>query len=129
MYSQHAPGQGGVYPSMQWAGECLPRGCVPGGCRDVCTRVVSAKGGCLPRDWCLPTGVVCRGVVHPSDTTGYGQQAGSMHLTGNAFFSLNVFTEFSEFSDKLFVITVKGFEPDTTCVRHQDASTATARHM
>ena len=28
-------------------------------------------------------------------------------------FSLNVFTEFSEFSDKIFVITVKWLEPAT----------------
>ena len=28
-------------------------------------------------------------------------------------FSLNVFTKFAEFSDKIFVITVKGLKPDT----------------
>ena len=30
---------------------------------------------------------------------------------------------------KIFVITVKGLEPATTCVRDQDAATAAARHM
>ena len=44
-------------------------------------------------------------------------------------FSLNVFTEFAEFSDKIFVITAKGLEPATACVRDQDAATGPARHM
>ena len=34
-------------------------------------------------------------------------------------FFMNVFTEFSE---KIFVITVKGLEPATSCVRDQDAT-------
>ena len=72
-------GQGGVYPSMHWAGGVsswgvsaqggyLPRGCLPG---DVCWGVVcpggvSAQGGvcwggCLPRG-CLPGGCLPRGV-------------------------------------------------------------------
>ena len=38
-------------------------------------------------------------------------------------FSLNVF---AEFSDKNIVITVKGLEPATSCVRDQDATTAPA---
>ena len=33
------------------------------------------------------------------------------------------FTKFSEFSDKIFVITVKGLEPATSCVRDEDATT------
>ena len=40
-------------------------------------------------------------------------------------FSLNVFTEFAEFSDN----TVKGLEPATSCVRDQDATTVPVRHM
>ena len=36
---------------------------------------------------------------------------------------------FIEFGDKIFVITVKGFEPATTCVRDQDAATVPARQM
>ena len=30
---------------------------------------------------------------------------------------------------KIFVITVKGFQPDISCVRDQDATTAPVRHM
>ena len=30
---------------------------------------------------------------------------------------------------KIFVITVKGLEPDTSCVRDQDATTTPVRHM
>ena len=47
-------------------------------------------------------------------------------------FFLNVFTDCSEFSDEsiyLFIITVKGLEPATSCVRHQDAIRTPARHM
>ena len=39
-------------------------------------------------------------------------------------FSLNVFADF-----KIFVITVKGFESDTSCVREEDATTVPARHV
>ena len=38
------------------------------------------------------------------------------------------FTEFSEFSDKKFMI-LKGLEPTTSCVRDQYAFTAPARHV
>ena len=41
-------------------------------------------------------------------------------------FSLNAYTEFSY---KIFVITVKGFEPAISCVRDQDATTVPGRHM
>ena len=41
-------------------------------------------------------------------------------------FSLNAFTEFS---DKIFVITEKGLKPATSCVRDQDVTTVPARHM
>ena len=34
----------------------------------------------------------------------------------------------TEFSNKIFVIAVKGLEPTTSCVRDQDAITAPARH-
>ena len=44
-------------------------------------------------------------------------------------FFLNVFTKFADFSDKIFVITVNGLEPTTSCVRDPDATTAPARHM
>ena len=37
-------------------------------------------------------------------------------------FSLNVFLEFVEFSDQIFVITVKWLEPATFCVRDQGAN-------
>ena len=40
-------------------------------------------------------------------------------------FSLNVFIQFTKFSDnKIFVITVKGFEPSTSCVKDRYATTA-----
>ena len=35
-------------------------------------------------------------------------------------FFLNVCTEFTKFSEEIFVITVKGFEPATSCVRDYD---------
>ena len=44
-------------------------------------------------------------------------------------FSLNVFTEFAEFSDKNYYVLKRLFEPATSCVRDKDASTAPARHM
>ena len=44
-------------------------------------------------------------------------------------FFLNVFTEFSKFNDKIFVLTIKGLEPDTSCVRDQDATTLPARRV
>ena len=40
-------------------------------------------------------------------------------------FSLNSLNSMT----KIFVITVKGFEPTTSSVRDQDATTAPARHM
>ena len=36
---------------------------------------------------------------------------------------------FSEFSDKIFFITVEGLKPATSCVTDQDATTVLARHM
>ena len=45
-------------------------------------------------------------------------------------FSLNVFTEFPEFSDtKIFVFTVKWFKPAISCVRELDTTTVPATHM
>ena len=41
----------------------------------------------------------------------------------------NVFTEVSEFSDKIFVIAVKGFKPASSCVRDQDTAIVPAGHM
>ena len=35
-------------------------------------------------------------------------------------FSLNVFIEFVEFNDKIFVIAAKELEPTISCVRDQD---------
>ena len=35
---------------------------------------------------------------------------------------------FTEFTAKIFVITVKGLEPATSCVRDHDATTAPRRH-
>ena len=43
-------------------------------------------------------------------------------------FSLNVFTEFAEFSDKKFYTLERLFEPGTSCFREQDATTSPARH-
>ena len=37
-------------------------------------------------------------------------------------FFLNVFTEFAEFSYKIFVITVKVLKPATSCVRDKDTT-------
>ena len=48
--------------------------------------------------------------------------------TGNYLpvkFSLNVFTEFTEFFTEIFV--TKSFEPATSCGQNQDATTAPAR--
>ena len=42
-------------------------------------------------------------------------------------FSLNVFIAFAEFSTKIFVITLKGLELATFCVRDQDATTVPTR--
>ena len=44
-------------------------------------------------------------------------------------FSLNVFTEFAEFSHKNYYILKRLFEPATSCVRDQDATTVQTRHM
>ena len=43
-------------------------------------------------------------------------------------FSLNVFTEFTEFSDKKYHFFKTLFEIATSCVRDQDAATAPVRH-
>ena len=43
-------------------------------------------------------------------------------------FSLNVFTELAEFSDKKY-LSLKGLEPVTSCVRDQHDTTAQARHV
>ena len=47
-------GQGGVYPSMYWAGDVCLGGCLPNGGlpRGVSAWVVSAQGVCLPGE-CL----------------------------------------------------------------------------
>ena len=42
-------------------------------------------------------------------------------------FSLNVFTEFNEFGDKKYYILKILFQPATSCVRDQDATTAPVR--
>ena len=34
-----------------------------------------------------------------------------------------------EFNDKIFVVTVKGLEPDTSCVREQDVTAVPVRHL
>ena len=44
-------------------------------------------------------------------------------------FPLNVFTEFSESNDNIFVITVKRLKSATSCVRDRDVTTSPARHM
>ena len=47
-------------------------------------------------------------------------------------FFLNVFTKFSEFNDKNICLHLKGLEPATSHVRHQDDAMApahTATHM
>ena len=61
--SQHALGRV-FFPSMHWAGGCLPRGGLSEG---VCLGGV-CPGGCLPRE-CLPRGMcVCKGVWGVADT-------------------------------------------------------------
>ena len=126
--SQHALGRGVCIPACTGQGSVCPggvclgvQGCVHRG--GVCPGGMSAQGLVSSHGGCLPRG--CTPVRYYRIWSTSGQYASYW----NAFFSLNVFTEFSEFSDKFFVITVKGFEPDTSCVRHQDACTATARHM
>ena len=47
----------------------------------------------------------------------------------SATVSFNVFIEFAEFSDKIFVITVKGFQPATSCVRDDDVPKTLIRHI
>ena len=54
------------------------------------------------------------------------QLVGSSQFSSSVDFFLDVFTEFS---DKIFVIAVKGLQPSTSCVRNHDATTAPARHM
>ena len=76
-----------------------------------------------------PPGPGPPGAVHAGR---YGQWAGSMHPTGmqscmTCF--LNVFTEFANSVTKIFVITVKGIEHATSCVRDQDATISPARQM
>ena len=62
-------GQGGVYPSMYWAGMCVSQHALG---RGVSAQGVSAQGECLPKGvsaWgvCLPRGRgVCPGGVYPS---------------------------------------------------------------
>ena len=128
-----------MYPSMHWAGGCVSQHAMG---RGVSTQGVCAWGvqGCVHKGGICQGGMSTQGLVSahwgclprgctPLRYYRIWSTSGQYASYWNAFFSLNVFTEFSEFSDKLFVITVKGLEPDTTCVRHQDASTATARHM
>ena len=38
-------------------------------------------------------------------------------------------SEFNDFLDKIFAITVKGLKPATSCVEDQDATTVPVRHM
>ena len=45
------------------------------------------------------------------------------------WFSLNVFPEFAEFSDKNTCHSSKGFKSVTSCVRDQDATTVPLRNM
>ena len=52
----------------------------------------------------------------------------STHVSQWSFF-LNVFTEFSEFREKIFVITVKGLELANSYVSDQDATTVPTRRM
>ena len=42
---------------------------------------------------------------------------------------LSKFVKFVEFSEKIFVITVQGLEPAISCVRDQDATSVSARHI
>ena len=37
-------------------------------------------------------------------------------IYANPYLTLNTFPEFSEFSEKIFVVTVKGLEPASSCV-------------
>ena len=56
----------------------------------------------------------------------------SAHVTNPFEFSLNVFTEFAEFTDKNRSHYNKGARtchPATSCVRDQDATTSPVRHM
>ena len=43
-------------------------------------------------------------------------------------FSSNVFTEFRELIDKIY-LSLKGLEPTNSCIRDHDATTAPARYM
>ena len=57
---------------------------------------------------------------------------GTIAPTASIEFSLNVFTEFTKFSDKniyLFVITIKGLKPATCCISDQDATGVSKTHM
>ena len=56
----------------------------------------------------------------------FGYYQNSKNLVNSVELILNVSTEFS---DKIFIITVKGLELGTSCVRDQDATTAPARHL
>ena len=58
---------------------------------------------------------------------------GTIAPTASIEFSLNVFTEFTKFSDNiyiyLFVITIKGLKPATCCISDQDATGVSRTHM
>ena len=57
---------------------------------------------------------------------------GTIAPTASIEFSLNVFTEFTKFSDKniyLFFITIKGLKPATCCISDQDATGVSKTHM
>ena len=58
----------------------------------------------------------------------YLPQLACMHWCETFEFSLNVFTEFSKFSDRKHYILKRLFKHATSCVRDQDAITAPARH-
>ena len=51
------------------------------------------------------------------------------HLHNLIEFSLNVFIEFAEFSDKNICHYIKTYDPATSCVKDHHATTAPARHM
>ena len=68
-------------------------------------------------------------LISAACATFYTSRGPFAHLRENPIRVFPKCFHWSEFSDKIFVITVKGLEPATSCVRDQDATTAPARHM
>ena len=92
--------QGGVWPVGCLPRGCLPRGCLPG--------VVSARG-CIPAFLWAVISLWTEFLSHACENI--------------------TFSQLLLRAAKIFIVTVKGLKPATSCVRGQDAKTVPARHI